>query len=275
MQDITIALVQMESRFGQVQDNLAKIERFTRAAAREGAEIICFPELCIHGYQRERAQELAEPVPGESSRLISSLARETGVTILAGLAEKSSCGLPYNTHLAASPSGALQKYRKTHLGRSEMPYFTPGEEFLVSPHSRAQFGLQVCWEMHFPEISAILSLQGAEIIFAPHASPVIAGDRREIWLRYLPARAYDNAVFVAACNLVGQGGEDQSFSGGALVIDPKGRLIAEAFNNREELLIARLDAGLINTIRQRQSPSMRYNFFLDSRRPELYGELQK
>lgn len=273
MKDITIGLVQMESRFGEVEKNLAKMRKFVRDASGQGAEIICFPELCIHGYQRENVHIVAEAVPGESSRAVSDMAREEGLTILAGLAEKSEKEKPYNTHIVARPDGRVQKYRKTHLGKSEAPYFTPAGEFPVFFTPGAGFGIEICWELHFPEISTILSLKGAEIIFAPHASPTIVGDRRSIWLRYLSARAYDNAVFVASCNLVGQGGERQSFCGGALVIDPKGNVVAEAFNSREELLVTRLDSRLINTIRRRESRSMRHSFFLDSRRPELYGEL--
>lgn len=273
MNDIKIALVQMEAPFGQVEENLDKMQNFVFKAAEHGAEIICFPELCIHGYRREDVHLVAEPVPGPCSKAVSNMARDAGLTILAGLAEKSTVDKPYNTHLVVNPDGLVEKYRKTHLGKSEKPYFTPADQFSVYTTANARFGIQICWEMHFPEISAILSLRGAEIIFAPHASPTIVGDRKSIWLKYLAARAYDNAVFVAACNLIGRGGEEQSFCGGALVLDPKGNLIAEAFNDREELLVVSLDSKLINTIRRRESKSMRNSFFLDSRRPELYGEL--
>ncbi|MTI85529.1 MAG: nitrilase [Firmicutes bacterium] len=275
MKNTTIALVQMESRFGRVEDNLAKMSKFISEAAEQGAEIICFPELCIHGYQRENVHRVAETVPGDSSRAVSDMARETSLTVLAGMAEESGLDKPYNTHLVAGPDGSLQKYRKTHLGKSEKPYFTPAGEFPVFHTKSAGFAIEICWELHFPEISAILSLQGAEIIFAPHASPTIVGDRRSIWLKYLAARAYDNSVFIASCNLVGQGSEKQSFCGGALVIDPKGNVVSEAFNDREELLIARLDAKLINTIRRQESESMRNSFFLQARRPELYKDLLK
>ena len=275
MKDTTIALVQMESRFGRVQDNLAKMSQFVGEAAKQGAEIICFPELCVHGYQRENVHRVAETVPGDSSRAVSDMAREAGLTVLAGMAEESGLEKPYNTHIVARPDGTVQKYRKTHLGKSEKPYFTPAAKFPVFFTESASFAIEICWELHFPEISAILSLQGAEIIFAPHASPTIVGDRRSIWLKYLAARAYDNSVFIASCNLVGQGSEKQSFCGGALVIDPKGNVVGEAFNDREELLIAHLDAKLINTIRRQESESMRNSFFLEARRPELYKDLFK
>jgi len=92
-------------------------------------------------------------------------------------------------------------------------------------------------------------------------------------LKYMTARAYDNAVFLAACNLIGEDGTGHSFCGGALVIDPRGNIVAEAFNNREELLVVDLDPAVLNTIRRRESRSMRHSFYLECRRPELYKKL--
>ncbi|AGL01800.1 nitrilase family protein [Desulfoscipio gibsoniae] len=275
MEQLRIALVQMNAQLAQTKNNLNKIEIFTRDAAGQKADIICFPELCVQGYSRNYSGPTAEPVPGPSAGRIVDMARRYRIVVLAGVAETSPTGRPYITQLAAYPDGKLLKYRKTHLGNSEKPNFTAGSELPVFSHAKTKFGVQVCWDLHFPEVTAILSLKGAEVIFAPHASPTIVGDRREIWLKYMTARSYDNAVFVAACNLVGEDGTGHAFCGGALVIDPKGNVVAEAFNNREELLVADLDPVVINTIRRRESGSMRHSFYLDGRRPELYGELSK
>ncbi|RJQ26383.1 MAG: nitrilase [Peptococcaceae bacterium] len=275
MEKIRIALAQVRSETGRVRENMEKIALFAGQAAAQKVDIICFPEMCIQGYSCTKAHLTAEPVPGESSQAVAGLARETGMVILAGMAEKSGSGKPFVTQLVAFPDGAVQKYRKTHLGKSERSYFTAGEDFPVFAVDRAGFGVQICWDLHFPEVTAIYSLKNAEIIFAPHASPVIAGDRRDIWLKYLPARAYDKAVYIAACNLVGDDGDGQVFCGGALVVDPKGNVVAESFRNREELLVVDLDPALINKIRQKESGSMRYSFYLENRRPELYEELVK
>ncbi len=275
MEQTRIALVQMNAKLAETENNLNKMESFIREAARQRVDIICFPELCVQGYSRNCSGPTAENVPGPSSERIIKWAKQYGIVVLAGLAEISPAGKPFISQLVAYPDGKLSKYRKTHLGSSEQTNFTPGSELPVFSCDRLRFGVQICWDLHFPEVTTILSLKGAEIIFAPHASPTIAGDRREIWLKYMTARAYDNAVFVAACNLVGNDDAGHSFSGGALVIDPKGNIVAEAFNNREELLVADLDPVLINTIRRRESVSMRNSFFLDGRRPELYGELIK
>lgn len=275
MEQTRIALVQMNARLAETKNNLDKMETFIREAADKKADMICFPELCVQGYSRHHSGPTAEPLPGPSCGRITDMAHRYRLVILAGMAETSSTGKPYITQLVAFPDGKLFKYRKTHLGNSEKPNFTPGAELPVFSHANQNFAVQICWDLHFPEVTAILSLKGAEIIFAPHASPTIVGNRREIWLKYMTARAYDNAVFLAACNLVGEDGAGHSFCGGALVIDPKGNIVAEAFNNREELLVADLDPVIINTIRRRESASMRHSFYLNSRRPELYGELFK
>lgn len=273
MDPIRLALVQMQSETGLIDRNMEKICGFTRQAAAAKADILCFPELCVQGYHREKSPPLAEPVPGPSSEALRRLAVKEGIIILAGLAEQSGQERPYITQLLAFPGGELAVYRKTHLGKSETPYFSPGDKLPVFSSAKATLGVEICWDLHFPEVSAILSLKGAEIIFAPHASPAIVGDRRNIWLKYLAARAYDNTVFVAACNLVGGDGTGQSFCGGALIIDPKGNVVAENFNGSESLLLADLDPTLLNTIRRRESASMRHSFYLEGRRPELYGDL--
>ncbi len=270
MKDLRIALVQMQVTIGDVKKNRQKMVAFVEEAASRKVEIICFPELCVPGYNRERARDFAEPVPGESTTQISQLARSFNMVILAGLAETSGSEKPYITQVVAYPNGRIDKYRKTHLGKSERPYFTPGEQLPVFEMEKARFGVEICWDLHFPEVTTVLSLQGAEIIFAPHASPTIVGDRRDIWLKYLSARAYDNSVFIAACNLVGPAGENQEFCGGALVIDPKGNVIAEDFQGKEGLLVVDLDSRLINTIRHNEATTMRHSFYLQSRRPELY-----
>lgn len=273
MEKTRIAVVQMQALTGKANQNLAKVIRFVQKAAGEKVDIICFPELSVHGYNRQEARLVAEPIPGESSLAISKLARKYKMVILAGLAEKSGREKPFITQLVAFPDGRLEKYRKTHLGKSELPYFSPGQSLPIFSTPRVKFGVEICWDLHFPEVTTILSLKGSEIVFAPHASPEIVGNRRDIWLKYLPARAYDNSVFIAACNLIGYDGMRQTFCGGAIVIDPRGNVIAEAFNGKEELLMVELDPAIINKIRRNQAQGMSDTFYLGARRPELYGEL--
>ncbi|MCL5058001.1 MAG: nitrilase family protein [Actinobacteria bacterium] len=273
MKNTRIALVQMQSQLGMVEKNTDKIIKYISAAGAAGVDIICFPEMCLQGYSRDRAKPTSVKVPGEISGLLSEAAHRAGLTALVGLAEESGGEKPCITQLAVFPDGSWQKYRKTHLGKSELPHFTPGNHLPVFNAEKAVFGVEICWDLHFPEVTTILSLKGAEIIFTPHASPVIVGDRRGIWMKYMAARAYDNSVFVAAVNLVGSDGAGSQFCGGALVIDPKGNPVAEKFDGTEGMLVADLDSGLINTVRMKKSKSMRDSFFLDGRRPDLYGPL--
>ncbi|MGF7184573.1 putative amidohydrolase [Desulfitispora alkaliphila] len=274
MEPSRIAMVQMTARVGAAEENLAKVKKYVEEAKRKNVDIICFPELAVNGYNRERAAETAEHIPGKSSQYAIELARQSNIVILLGLAEKSANEKPYITHLAAFPDGTIQKHKKTHLGLSEQKYFSPGDEINVFYNEKVNFGIQICWETHFPEVSTILSLNDCEVIFSPFASPVSGAERREIWMKFLAARAYDNSVYVAACNLVGYDGE-QEFGGGSLIIDPKGNVINENFNKKEQMIIADLEPDIINKIRTQRKKSMRNSFYLACRRPELYQDLWK
>lgn len=276
LQDVKIALVQMQSKYGEVQSNLHKILQYVQKAAAQKVDIICFPEMCIQGYSREVDLSLAENIQtGKIVALLKQFALDYNIVILAGIAEWGEQEKPFITHLVANADGQCDQYRKVHLGKSEQPFFASGDEIKVFQTAKAKLGIQICWDTHFPEMSTILSLQGAEIIFAPHASPSVVGDRKDIWLKYLPARAYDNSAFLAACNLVGDNGRGHSFCGGCLVLDPKGNILAEDFAGQESMLVVNLDASKLNKIRSRDSKSMASSFYLESRRPELYGSLSE
>ena len=272
MQKTKIALVQMEALVNNKKLNLAKLKKYVEIAAANNTNIICFPETSIHGYSKNLYEKSAEPID-EISGILKEWSNTYSLCILAGLAEKIHNKKPYITHLVAQPNTEIGVYRKTHLGKSEKPYFSEGNSLPVFKTPTATIGIQICWDLHFPEVSTIMSLKGAEIIFAPHASPTVVGDRKNIWLKYLTARAYDNTVFLAACNLIGKNGDGQSFCGGTMIIDPKGKLIADDFNGKEGILFADLDPELINRIRKKDSKSMRDSFYLEARRPELYKKL--
>lgn len=272
MESVRIALVQMQSVVGKTQENLEKIKNYVLEAKKKGVQIICFPELAVHGYTRERASELAESSTEDSSVFLSKLSKEEDIQIMAGIIEKSENSKPYISQLVIN-NGKINKYRKTHIGESEEPYFTPGDEIPVFSSKLATLGVQICFDSHFPEVTTIQALKGAKIIFAPHASPVMVKDRKGIWLKYLQARAYDNSVYLAACNLIGENGEGSDFIGGILVLDPKGNIIGEDFSGEESMLVVDLAEEKINILRQEERKTMRNSFYLKSRRPELYKEI--
>ena len=271
MNDLCVTAVTMQSGFGEIGPNLDKIERFVRVAAKQGARIICFPEMSITGYAlNDRIREFAETVPGPSALRVQRMADEHEIAVIAGLAELTEHGETAITQLVAIPGGDIGKYRKTHLSPGEQAIFRAGEKVSVFETDHARFGVELCYDAHFPELSTMLALEGAEILFISHASPApeSAGEKRDRWLRYLAARAYDNSVFVVACNQVGDGTAGISFSGVILILDPRGEVIAETIGDEEKMLVAKLDADAIEKTR-----STRMGFFLAHRRPELYGGL--
>ena len=273
-QDCKIGLVQMESLVGESEKNWNKMREIAEKAAKAGISILCYPEMALHGYSPTNAQKLAEPLTSQRVKQIVQCSRQLNITLLVGMAEHNKeGGKPYLAQLVTFPDGRIESYHKVHLGQSEFEYFSPGDKFPVFSSHGVNFAIGICWDWHFPEVATIYSLKGAEVLFAPHASPIIAGDRKELWLRYMGARAYDNSVYLAACNLTGQNGQGKEFSGGALVLGPKGELLEESFKKDEELLIVNLSAERINTLRSRSRTSMKDIFFLANRRKELYQEL--
>lgn len=269
-----IGLVQMESLVGETERNFRKIINLAEAAQKQEISLLCFPECALNGYSPQDASEMGDSLQSSWIVQLRECSQDLGITLLVGLVEQGNDVLkPYISHVILSPEKEPAVYRKVHLGRSEMEHFTPGESFPVFSAHGTTFAVGICWDWHFPEMAAIYSLKGAEVIFAPHASPVVAGDRKEIWLRYLGARAYDNSIFLGACNLIGGNGKSKKFSGGALVLGPKGELLNQSQLGEEGILAASLSADRINLIRSPDRVSMKDSFFLADRRKELYHEL--
>jgi N-carbamoylputrescine amidase len=266
MRDLRVAAVSMLSAGGDKTANLSRMEFLVREAAQEGAEAVCFPELNLSGYLlKGEAGEIAEPIPGPSSEAVWQMAQKNGVLILAGLAEKKE-GKVFISHFAAGPDGILGVYRKIHLGTTEEGIYHPGSECPVFRYRGVVFGIELCFDGHFPELSTILALKGAEVIFFPHASPRESGEgKRERWLRYLSARAYDNSVFAAACNPTGRTESGLVFPGAALILDPKGGLLAASRGDGEEIVQAVLRKEFFQKVRENP-----HGFFLNRRRSELY-----
>lgn len=268
VKDLCIAAVIMRSELGRPELNLARMATFLREAASKGVHIICFPEACITGYGvHPNVRELADPIPGALSEAVLGMALESGLTILAGLIERDEGGRLYLSHMVASPEGFLGSYRKTHIGPPEKGLFEGGSEIPVFRDRDIVFGIELCYDAHFPELSTQLALKGAEVLFLAHASP--RGSPRQKaggWMRYLPARAVDNGVFVVACNQTGKNPSGLSFPGLGLIYDPRGQLIAKAIGWEERMLVATLKEETLRRVRQH--PVARY---LHHRRPELYG----
>ena len=265
MKELRLATVCTGSDINDLRGNFSVHERYISDAAGKGADIICFPEMSLTGYAMPESSDRCLPLDAPEVGRLVDLSGETGMCIIFGMGEEGR----YITEVVAEGGRILGTYRKTHLGFREEPVMNTGDDLPVFRTAKAVIGLQVCWESHFPEITATLASKGADLVLMPHASGLEVGRRRESWDRMMPARAYDNTVFVAACNAVGSNGAGTDFSGGTCVYDCRGRLIREEYTG-ECMMLTDLDGAEMDRIRGSDPGSMKNLYFLDKRRPEIY-----
>lgn len=265
MDEVRLSMVSMNSVTGDIEGNLSRMLSFCEAASDAGADIVCFPELCIPGYSMPDSAGLVTPVDGPEVGRIIDVSAETGMCICFGYVDDG----PHIAQSVVEGGRLLGTYHKTHLGEREALAMVPGDSLRTIRTSRAVIGLQVCWEIHFPEISGTYALQGADIILMPSASGLGGDRRRSAWDRVIPARAYDNTVYAAVCNQIGDNGRGVTFGGGVAVYDVRGRKMAEDFSG-ERMVTVDLDPEPLERIRAEGYESMRDVYFLDKRRPELY-----
>jgi len=301
MQKVRVAAVQFEHAPGNKQPNLEKVRRFVEKASQEGVAMIAFPECCITGYwhlrrlSRDALMELAEPVfAGPSSQALVSLAAEYRMTVGAGLVEVTEDGTLYNTYVVAMPDGACRRHRKLHCFISE--HMASGSEYTVfdTPEG-CRVGVLTCYDNNLGENVRITALKGAEVLLAPHQTggcnspdphtmglvdPALWENRRNYpeaieaefrgpkgraWLmRWLPARAHDNGLFLVFSNGVGVD-DDEIRTGNAMILDPYGRILAETWKADDDMVIADLDPALSERNTGRR--------WIRTRRPDLYGPL--
>jgi N-carbamoylputrescine amidase len=273
--------------------NLDKAADRVREAAREGAEVICLPELFRAQYfcQREDIAlfDLAEPIPGPSTERLSAVAREENVVVIASLFERRAAGLYHNTAAVLQPDGSLAGlYRKMHIPDDplyyEKFYFTPGDlGFRAFDTAVGKIGTLVCWDQWYPEGARLTALQGANVLFYPTAIGWHPAEKEqygqaqyEAWQTIQRAHAIANGVYVAAVNRVGHEhgdvrgnraeGPGLEFWGGSFLADPFGRVIARAAHDKEEILVGEIDLHLLEDTR-RNWP------FLRDRRIDAYGPI--
>jgi predicted amidohydrolase len=267
MKDIRIAAVISRAPVGAIRENLDRMENWIGKARQSGAHIICFPELNLSGYDvSSDIREAAEKISGKTVFRLLAMARREQIAILAGMAEMDEDNRVYASHLAIGSDGMLGVYRKLHIAPPEKHLFSPGNDIPLFTAHGATFGIQLCYDAHFPEISTRMALGGADIIFIPHASP--RGTPRTkltSWKRHLPARAYDNSVFVVACNQTGDNGKGLSFPGIALAIGPGGQILDQTLSEDEDMLLVELKENDMRLVREN-----RMHYFLPHRRADLF-----
>jgi predicted amidohydrolase len=301
LQNVKVAAVQMEHAAGDKAANFAIMERFIALAAQRGVQILSFPECCITGYwflrnlSAEQLAALAEPIPaGPSTQRLLALSRKTGMTIGAGLVERGDDGRLYNAYVVAMPDGAWRRHRKIHAFEHEQ--IAPGNEFTVFDTPQGvKLGVLICYDNNIAENARLTALKGAEVLLAPHQTggchsisphglkPVdkaiwarrkedpeavrkeLTGDKGRGWLmRWLPARAHDNGMFLVFANGIGVD-DDEIRTGNAMILDPYGRVIVETCAAGDDMVVADLDADLLTNCTGRR--------WMQARRPDLYGPL--
>jgi predicted amidohydrolase len=265
--DFRIAAVVCRCPVGQVARNLNRTRHWAFRARQSGAELVCFPEMNLTGYSnREQITEHAISVEGPEVEALRRLAVDEEICLLVGFAEKARDKKVYASHMVITPSGRTGIYRKLHLAPPEMAHFIPGESLPVFNWSGLRFGIQLCYDAHFPEIATRMAEAEADVIFIPHASPRgVAQDKHLSWMRHLPARAFDNGLFVVACNQTGENGIGLTFPGNAVVFSPSGEIIATRLSGSSGLLLVDLTADRLHHVR-----SHRMRYFFPNRRPGLY-----
>jgi N-carbamoylputrescine amidase len=250
---------------------------FIEKAADQGVQVLCFQEVFTQPYfcpsQDEKWYAAAEAIPdGHTTRLMQEAAKKHGMVIVVPIYEEVMPGLYYNAAAVIDADGSyLGKYRKTHIpqvaGFWEKFFFKPGNsDWPVFETAFCKLGVYICYDRHFPEGWRALALNGAEYIVNPSAT--VAGLSRHLWELEQPASAAANGVFIGAINRVGDEAPWNigTFYGSSYIVNPRGKIEAQASGDQDELLVHEIDLDMVREIRNK------WQFFRD-RRPELYDPL--
>jgi N-carbamoylputrescine amidase len=278
---VKVGLIQM-SCDQKPAANLKKAIARIGEAAKKGAQIVCLQELFRSQYfcQTEDIElfKLAETIPGPTTDLLSKVARQRNVVLVASLFEKRAAGVYHNTAVIIDATGKIAgKYRKMHIPDDplyyEKFYFTPGDlGFQTHDTKFGKVGALVCWDQWFPEAARLTALSGSEFLFYPTAIGWLPDEEEEMnqaqhsaWETIQRAHAIANGVYVVVVNRVGREGK-LNFWGQSFVADPFGRIIAKASSDKEEVLVVDCDLDKIEVTRQNWP-------FLRDRRIDAYDKL--
>jgi predicted amidohydrolase len=299
MENIRIATAQFEHKNWDKDYNLSVINEMSRQASAEGADVIAFHECSVNGYSfarklsKEQMLEISEIIPeGKSTSRLIKMAKEHNIIILAGLFEKDKDDNLYKAQICVDGSGVIAKFRKLHPFIN--PYINPGSEYVVFDIKGWKCGMLICYDNNIIENVRATALLGADIIFMPHATMCTPSPRPgagfvdpKLWqnrvddptslriefdglkgrswlMKWLPARAYDNGVYVVFSNPIGMD-DDQLKNGCSMVIDPFGDVIAECRALDNQFVIADCVYSKLQN-----SGGSRYK---TARKPDLYRDI--
>jgi N-carbamoylputrescine amidase len=280
---INLGLIQTHATEDKA-DNLRRHIALIREAAKRGAHVVCLQELFLTPYFCKREDtalfDLADPIPGDTTKQLGDLARELGVVIIASMFEKRAIGLYHNTAAIIDADGEyMGKFRKMHIpedpGFNEKFYFTPGDlGYKVWDTKRGRLGVLVCWDQWYPEAARLTAMAGAQILFYPTAIGWLKSEKAELgkaqhtaWETVQRGHAVANGCYVAAVNRVGVE-EETEFWGQSFVANPYGEIVAKASPSDEEILMVPCDIKAMEDFRRI------WPFFRD-RRIDSYADLTK
>ncbi|HEY2690704.1 MAG TPA: nitrilase-related carbon-nitrogen hydrolase [Streptosporangiaceae bacterium] len=276
MRTVRAALIQAQANMSK-QEAIDKHIKMIADAAGQGAQVVGLQEI-FHGpyfcaEQDAKWYDTAEPEDGPTVSRMREVAREHGIVLIVPWYEEEQPGVYYNTACVIEKDGTiLGKYRKTHIPHVgpcfwEKFYFKPGNlGYPVWDTSVGRIGLIICYDRHFPEVARELGLKGAELVFNPSAT--VESLSKYLWELEQPAHAVANGFWIAASNRVGVEAplNNSKFYGSSYFCSPRGKIIAQASDSEDEVLVADLDLDEIREVRNT------WQFFRD-RRPETYREL--
>ncbi|MEX2171871.1 MAG: carbon-nitrogen hydrolase family protein [Pirellulales bacterium] len=286
---VRVAAAAVDTKPGELADNLEKLIDWTGRAAKDGAQLVLFPELSLTGFVPNHpvgdheswlrralgeARRLALPLDGEPIRSLQEAARRHEIMISVGLLEDAG-NMLFNSQVLVGPQGVIGHWRKLHVPMFEMPFYNGGCLAPVVSTPLGRIGVNICFDALIPESTRLLAVQNVEIVLMPFAAdppPCTPAGWSQWASGAIRARAVENGVFVVACNYVGTvecAGVSQHFPGGGLIVSPRGEPIAEwtASSGECGLIVADLDASVLAAARA--EPEYLFRF----RRPELYGPL--
>jgi beta-ureidopropionase len=262
----------------QIRDKMIEaLVPMIESAGKQKVQVLCFQEVCTQPYfcpsQDKKWYVAAERIPdGETTRLMQEYAKKHSMVIVVPLYEEEMTGVYYNTAAVIDADGTfLGKYRKNHIpqvaGFWEKYFFKPGNlGYPVFKTAYCKLGVYICYDRHFPEGWRALALNGAEYVVNPSAT--VAGLSQYLWEIEQPASAVANGYYIGAINRVGS--EEPwnigQFYGSSYFVNPRGKIVAQAVKDKDELLVSDLDMDMIREVRDL------WQFFRD-RRPESYGGL--
>ncbi|MBO9562988.1 MAG: nitrilase family protein [Niastella sp.] len=299
MNNLKIATAQFENKSGDKAYNLSVIDQLAQKAAAQGANVIAFHECSITGYTfarqltKDQMLAIAEPIPdGASIKQLQAVAAKHNITVLAGLFEKDKQDNLFKAYVCVDKNGLIAKYRKLHPFIN--PYLIPGDQYCVFDLYGWKCGILICYDNNIIENVRATTLLGAQVIFMPHVTmctpstrpgagfvdPALWQNReadptslrlefdgmkgRDWLMKWLPARAYDNAIYVVFSNPIGMD-DDQLKNGCSMIIDPFGDVVAECRTLGDDIVTATLTPEKLT-----QAGGHRY---LKARRPDLYRDI--